>query len=732
MNQALVSVILPSLNVVQYIDNTIKSVREQSLREIEILCIDAGSTDGTLDIIRKHQALDPRVRLILSEKKSYGHQVNLGLKQAIGKYICIVETDDYILPGMLSTQFHIAESQDLEVLKADFYRFKEEEGREVRYLNRLTKANYLYNRVINSRQHPEVFAAVMNTWTGLYKKAFLDRWEIKHNETPGASFQDTGFWFLTMAYAQKLYFSSIPFYMNRRDNPNSSVYNKNKLYAFCDEYDYIYEQLNKHPEIKNRCMPEFQFYRVRSYNSSINRSGPDDLHDFVRRFKHDLDISKEKCELNLSLFSDFGKKQIDLLLNDPDKYAVERLKQPKPKYNLNANSNVVINCKPNRSAPKFSVIIPVYNAETYLKECLNSVLSQDLKDIEIICVDDGSTDSSLSILNEYALKDSRILILTQPNSGSGVARNLAISVAKGDFIAFMDADDYYPTKDILSTFYITATTQRSFIVGGSFSAIKDGKLTTKFVGEYSKYTFDEQKLVKFSDYQFDYGYHRFCYSREFIIEHNLLFPGYLRYQDPVFLSRVLVTAGKFVSIPKVTYCYRRNNAKVKWTKEKVLDLIDAINDELILSQENNYPELHALNVNRINKDFYKNILPFVVSKDLSVLEKLFKLNGNIDIQLLRNSGFKISNNYYYIRLLRALHTEASIYPESIIVKLKNGSSFSVGFDSQSEQKRIEILEKELKEQKARNTFLKNTISFRLGMLITAVPRKLIKLLKKKS
>lgn len=90
---------------------------------------------------------------------------------------------------------------------------------------------------------------------------------------------------------------------------------------------------------------------------------------------------------------------------------------------------------------KISIIIPVYNAQTYLKNCLESVINQTLKDIEIICVNDGSTDKSLDILEEYAQNDSRIIILTQSNLGQGLARNKGIDIANGEFIGFVDADD---------------------------------------------------------------------------------------------------------------------------------------------------------------------------------------------------------------------------------------------------------------------------------------------------
>lgn len=91
---------------------------------------------------------------------------------------------------------------------------------------------------------------------------------------------------------------------------------------------------------------------------------------------------------------------------------------------------------------KVSIIVPVYNVENYLRECLDSLVNQTLQDIEIICINDGSTDNSLAILQEYSAKDSRIQVISKNNEGQGVARNNGIDIASGEYIAFVDSDDY--------------------------------------------------------------------------------------------------------------------------------------------------------------------------------------------------------------------------------------------------------------------------------------------------
>ena len=114
------SVILPSLNVVNYIEECLDSVTGQTLEELEILCIDAGSTDGTLEILQKYADKDKRIRLIHSDKKSYGYQINLGIDQASGEYMGIVETDDYIEPKMYEELYQTASEENLDYVKAGF------------------------------------------------------------------------------------------------------------------------------------------------------------------------------------------------------------------------------------------------------------------------------------------------------------------------------------------------------------------------------------------------------------------------------------------------------------------------------------------------------------------------------------------------------------------------------------------------------------------------------------
>lgn len=285
---------------------------------------------------------------------------------------------------------------------------------------------------------------------------------------------------------------------------------------------------------------------------------------------------------------------------------------------------------------KVSVIIPVYNAEGYLDECLRSVLSQTLQELDIVCINDGSTDDSEAILYQYAVKDRRIRIVSQKNGGVAAARNRGIDMAAGQYIVFLDPDDYYPAPDVLQNLYTAAEVNGVAVSGGSFSKVSDGVVLTKFDGEEAQYTFHKDGLVRFCDYQFDYGFHRFMYNTAFLRSNHLRFPPYLRYQDPPFLARALAAAKTFYAIRSVTYVYRIGHRCVEWTVRKVCDFLSGVRDNLEFSSKYGYAYLHYLNWQRINSKFYTNIILRTVRYDRGgeIVKRLVALQTSFDKKLL--------------------------------------------------------------------------------------------------
>ena len=218
---------------------------------------------------------------------------------------------------------------------------------------------------------------------------------------------------------------------------------------------------------------------------------------------------------------------------------------------------------------KVSVVIPVYNQRPYLAECLDSVLSQTLRDIEIICIDDGSTDGSGRMLDEYAAHDLRLRVVHQKNAGVGRARNRGIDEATGDFVAFMDPDDLYPDARTLEDMYVAAVANGAKVCGGSFMEfLPNGAERTRYDGLMAGMSFEKDGFVNYSDWQFDYGYVRFLYARKVLLEGGIRFPRYVRYQDPPFFVRAMAAAKTFYALRRVTYRCRIAGGGIMWRSNK--------------------------------------------------------------------------------------------------------------------------------------------------------------------
>lgn len=239
-----ISVVLPSLNVASYIYECIESVINQTLTEIEILCIDAGSTDGTLEILEKYAKKDKRIQIVHSDKKSYGYQINLGIDMAHGQYLGIVETDDFIAEDMYEELHREASERNLDFVKAGFDVFVTPgEGERYRLsvpaadCNQILSSEYFMKRELSN----DIYI-----WNGIYKLSFLREHGIRLNESPGAAFQDCGFRYLVDIHLGRGIFLDRSFYRYRRDNGSSSTYNPNCVKYNLEECKYLRKRIQEY------------------------------------------------------------------------------------------------------------------------------------------------------------------------------------------------------------------------------------------------------------------------------------------------------------------------------------------------------------------------------------------------------------------------------------------------------------------------------------------------------
>jgi len=203
-----------------------------------------------------------------------------------------------------------------------------------------------------------------------------------------------------------------------------------------------------------------------------------------------------------------------------------------------------------------SVIMPVYNASEFLNMSINSLIKQSFNDLELICVDDGSTDNSLEILNKFSSKYNFIKVIRQKNMGSGKARNNGIDNASGDYIAFLDADDIFVDKNALEIMYKTAVNNNADMVCGNLKRLTKDKKIIEDIHKNEAYSFfDDYGFISPKEYGVPWAFYKNIFKRNFLNQYNIRFPDLKRGQDPVFLANVLVHMINIPVTPVTLYGY---------------------------------------------------------------------------------------------------------------------------------------------------------------------------------
>lgn len=537
-----VSVIVPVYNVERYLRQCLDSLRAQTLKEIEIICVNDGSTDGCPGILEEYAKKDSRIRIISKENTGYGDSMNIGIRAAGGEYIGIAEPDDYVLPAMYKTLYRAAVSHQCEIVKADFYRFTGEGKTQEKTYNHVARSAENYNRVIDPGQEKECFRFIMNTWSGIYRRDFILAHNIFHNCTPGASYQDNGFYFKGFCHARRILFLNRPFYMNRRDNPSSSVASKEKVYCVNEEYRYIYEFLCEDPERKKRFIDVFQMKKLHTYRFNLQRIAPKFRKEYIRRMSEEYREAKQAGELDKAIFTPQEWTELTGIIRDPEEY-----------YYTTEQNRI-----------KVSVILPVYNGEAYLRQCLDSLVNQTLKEIEILCIDDGSVDGSPAILREYAAKDTRFTIFTTKNQGAGAARNLGLKEACGKYLSFLDSDDWFESA-MLETAYRKAeedqaeiTIYRSMQYDNETGSTNPCTYSLRLdrLPIWRPFSADQIECSIFRNVM-GWAWDK-LYLRSFVLNNELWFQEQRTTNDMYFVYASLFKAGRITTCDQFLYYQRRN------------------------------------------------------------------------------------------------------------------------------------------------------------------------------
>ena len=303
--------------------------------------------------------------------------------------------------------------------------------------------------------------------------------------------------------------------------------------------------------------------------------------------------------------------------------------------------------------PKISVIIPVYNGEKYINQCLDSLLNQTFKDIEVICVNDGSTDKSLAILEQYAQKDSRIKIINQKNTGVSPARNRAMPEAKGEYLSFLDCDDFFE-PDMFERLYENSVKYDADITVCGVKFFDERTKTVKDADFIDFNILPDKKVFSAkenSKYIFQIGLN-WCwnklYKAEFIRKNNILFHDVKMHDDIFFVSYAMSRAERISVVDKKLCVYRTNNfASVSAKKLKnrlaFYETMNLLKEYLI--NDNNF-ELFQQSFANFAIDIFCGYYEFM---DIKFKEEYLK-NLNIEKVNISRAGYKYFLNKKHLLL----------------------------------------------------------------------------------
>ncbi|MCL2866103.1 MAG: glycosyltransferase [Lachnospiraceae bacterium] len=417
-----VSVIVPIYNQKLYLHDCLKSLTSQTMKEIEFIIIDNGSEDCSYEIMKEYAAQDSRFKLIqIKMNKGVAKAINLGIRLSKGIYVAELDSDDYVAANMYEEMYQIAEENNLDILKSNLWDFSTIGGQIEKSECKIASLGF-YNRVVNPQEEKKVFDFPVYAWTALYHRKMLLDNHCFWNEGD-STYTDNGFFWQTMVSAKRVMYLDVPYVYHRRDNEQSTVKSRERMFTdFFKEHTFI-EKFLKESGYFESVKRAFYQRKLFNYFFALHMIPYERKLDFFRLVSQDFKKDIEIDGLNDCDFDDRKVKQrINDIYNNPEQYYYQTYL---PDF-----------CK-------VSVVIPVHNAEKSIGTTLDDVLNQSLKEIEIILVENGSTDSTMEAINEYARKDARIQVISIGASNAGAARNIGLQHAHGTYVIFLDADDRF-------------------------------------------------------------------------------------------------------------------------------------------------------------------------------------------------------------------------------------------------------------------------------------------------
>lgn len=304
-----VSIVIPVYNVEKYLEECLNSVINQTFEDLEILCVNDGSTDNSLSILNEFALHDKRIRVLSKENGGYGQAVNVGIEYSTGDYIGLVEPDDYIAPEMFEKLYNLAVENDADIVKSSFY-----ENLDSEYKKQISKIGWCKNyelpdKVFKLEDCPIFLFFHPSVWSCLYKKSFLKSKKIKFVEAKGAGWSDNPFQVATLFLAERIVYTNEAYYYWRKRCINPSDDLKDYLLPFVRS-DEIHEFLNRQKNVTSEMLNCLSKREIAYMNIALGIKNIKNKKDFYERIKKMC----TRIYSNISLPSKyFTEKELKLL-----------------------------------------------------------------------------------------------------------------------------------------------------------------------------------------------------------------------------------------------------------------------------------------------------------------------------------------------------------------------------------------------------------------------------------
>ena len=656
MNDAtmpVVSVIVPMYNVEAYLRQCLDSVVEQTLKNIEIICVDDGSPDRSAEIAAEYAEKYPNVKVVRKENGGLSSARNAGLDVASGRYVYFLDSDDYLEPEALEALSAKAEAEELDIVYFNTHLvFENQKIRElnqnyVDYYTRKGKYEGVYTGqalFAAMRSNREFFPSVC---LQMFRRSMIEEHGLRFYN--GIIHEDNLFSFQCMILARRAGYSRELYYFRRMHGDSIMTVGKSirnvegYLVSYAEMLAFLHGR-----EIEETAAPmisDYLYFSVYRNACTIYRSlepvqqkqelahgdfCAEHLLDLVRkniRYENDIDALRKRIhtlEQNALKAASSARKKKMLFLPKKITGLFKCIRDHGVIYTLKHGIKKVWRvCKkldrkfyhnklyqgfmylPRKAvhilkylrkngfssllrvasvrtrqrlgigAPLVSIIMPVYNVEEYLDEGLKSLLNQTMRHIEIICVDDGSTDRSVEILNRYAAMDSRVRVFTQQNKFAGAARNLGLSHAKGEYVIFLDSDDFFSENLAKEAYYLAKLHEADVVLFGAkhFNNVTKEFKDAKWL--LNSYAAPRKQPFSYKDCPDTlYRITTPCpwtkmFRRQFVLDAGLQFQAIQNSNDLFFCYSALPMAKRIVTLDRELVYYRVGLANnLQSTKKK--------------------------------------------------------------------------------------------------------------------------------------------------------------------